>query len=344
MKRDLEVEALLQAWRDAPIPLAGADETAAQRARVLPTLRALVVEEAERSQSTGRMSPLGWGLGALAMAAGITLFVVNQSAGTNDVVAASGAEHGQVSLHVTGGRAVLSTPNQDVADVSLDSSIPSRGELAVSDSATLRTPQGVVVGLGAGTRVKLDDVAASQGSTRLGLVAGRVHCNVPHLGKRGSFSVRTPSAEVVVHGTVFTVDTEAAEAGGTCVRVTEGLVEVRSRGKQHMVAGGQSWGCQSELEEVAGAAETRDERRDGLRARRRAAPSLRLPGAAESLPEPAEAPPSALAEQSTLLAEALSAERRGQSNRARALYRKLLREHTDSPLAPEARRGLQRLK
>src|SRR5690606_33371143 len=91
---------------------------------------------------------------------------------------------------------------------------------------------------------------------------------VPPLGAERRFSVITPSAKVIVHGTRFSVSTnpgdtaagaalgnpapgiaaqgitETAEAG-TCVRVTEGRVEVISAQGRRFLTDGQQWGCET---------------------------------------------------------------------------------------------------
>jgi hypothetical protein len=62
----------------------------------------------------------------------------------------------------------------------------------------------------------------------------------------GSFRIETSSAEIVVHGTLFS--TEVDESGKTLIQTTEGLVNVNARGQAVLVAEGQ----QTEVE--AGAA------------------------------------------------------------------------------------------
>lgn len=62
----------------------------------------------------------------------------------------------------------------------------------------------------------------------------------------GSFRIETSSAEIVVHGTLFS--TEVDESGKTLIQTTEGLVNVNAQGQAVLVAEGQ----QTEVE--AGAA------------------------------------------------------------------------------------------
>jgi TolA-binding protein len=54
--------------------------------------------------------------------------------------------------------------------------------------------------------------------------------------------------------------------------------------------------------------------------------------------------PGTLAEETRLMSLALAAERRGSHSRARELYLRIVRDYPSSPLAPEARSGLLRVK
>jgi hypothetical protein len=86
--------------------------------------------------------------------------------------------------------------------------------------------------LGSGTRIRLDAGAvklamASKGEERLYLETGRASLDVPRLAPGSALSVRTPEAEVRVHGTRFQVTRTGQE---TQIQVTEGVVEVRPEG------------------------------------------------------------------------------------------------------------------
>src|SRR5690606_17235396 len=65
------------------------------------------------------------------------------------------------------------------------------------------------------------------------------------------FSIATPDAQVVVHGTVFSVHVGAPAHPQTCVRVSEGLVEVRHGAGRVYVEAGQTWGCAGGAEQAA---------------------------------------------------------------------------------------------
>ncbi len=86
--------------------------------------------------------------------------------------------------------------------------------------------------LGDGARIRLDAgtlrlAVASQASQTLVMPLGRVFVEVPKLPPGSTLSVRTPDAEVRVHGTRFQVVRTEKE---TQVRVEEGVVEVRPAG------------------------------------------------------------------------------------------------------------------
>ncbi len=90
-------------------------------------------------------------------------------------------------------------------------------------------PRGwVELDLHRGGTLRLSDGAhatLSADGSRLTLVSGRVACQIDP--GQGAFQVDTPSARVVVIGTVFDVGVESD--GATQVRVHEGLVEVSDR-------------------------------------------------------------------------------------------------------------------
>lgn len=110
-----------------------------------------------------------------------------------------------------------------------------RGELALiaAPRAVLESPGTRRARLNNGAELQVDVGAvaieqADQARTQLSLSTGAVRVRVPPLPGRGQLSVRTSDAEVIVHGTSFTV--RKAGPTATDVSVEEGLVEVRPRG------------------------------------------------------------------------------------------------------------------
>jgi hypothetical protein len=193
----------------------------------------------------------------------------------------------------------------------------------------------------------------------LQLLQGEVHCRVPKLGKQKQFSIATPDAQVIVHGTTFSVAVSEAEHPTTCVRVAEGLVEVRSAKGVVFVGGGKQWGCAREAAppvpnpSTAAAAAVKDTTAERAPIATPAPVQAPAPLIAKKAPARRHAlrarpqpqlPDGTLDEENRLLESALSAERAGDLRQARKLFAQLLTRHPNSPLIPEARLGLARVR
>jgi hypothetical protein len=191
-------------------------------------------------------------------------------------------------------------------------------------------------------RLRAVDAAAARAHAQpeLELLAGEVHCRVPHLGTRDQFSIATPDAQVIVHGTVFSVRFDPSTQPATCVRVEQGLVEVRQNGTSVRLGPGTELGCTPPAAEQAAPAKAQESARPAQPAQPSASAAQTAARRAQPLPPQHEA--GTLDEENRLLSAALAAEREGDRARARALFGELLRHHPASPLAPEARRGLTR--
>lgn len=223
---------------------------------------------------------------------------------------------------------------------------PDRMETDPDSSAELTTPDGVRLHLSPGTRVKTPTRRAGDARAEVALEHGWIDVSVPYLGAHRSFAVRTPDREVIVHGTRFRVRVLETR---TCVRVSEGKVEVRERNPKGASANstparflgpGESVGCEGAAPPRP-AAPRRTPRRVTRSSARRPNGLNRI-GAPEP-PRPEPPPPGTLAEQNRLLSRALAAERKGQLDAARQAFRELLQQYPDSPLVPDARRGLGRI-
>jgi hypothetical protein len=277
------------------------------------------------------------------------------------------------------------------------------GELvaAAGSWSRLSTPQGARVELAPRTRLRVRSAARSLIGAQLNLVEGEVRCQVPKLGKSAHFEIETADARVIVHGTRFSVHVGTPDRPGTCVQVSEGLVEVQHDGHSTMLPRGAQWGCEPEQPAVAANARTvvaapvvaaaaavepvrtaiaasvhepvlasarvrgnaRHAKRIAARSQRASRASSETVAAAETKPaaitkpaasaKPAAEPVAAVArpaasgtlgEENHLLGAALSAERSGDRDRARVLFEALIAQNPSSPLAPEARTGLARLR
>jgi hypothetical protein len=220
------------------------------------------------------------------------------------------------------------------------------GELATADngSAELVSAAGLGLRLGGATRVSLAGLVGAEAKNQVELRDGTLTCSVPHLHEGQHFSVTTPDARVVVHGTVFSVRVDSAHLKGaqTCVQVTDGVVVVQHAGTEVALNTGDRWGCEAKAEPaLPSAAPTSDGTPEAS-----AEPASMLPPAphaAASAVVHAAARPGTLSEENRLFRDALAAERLGQRARAQSLLGQLLTSYPSSPLAPEAHRAQARL-
>jgi hypothetical protein len=212
--------------------------------------------------------------------------------------------------------------------------IESGGTVTTSPSgaAEVRTAGGLELDLSRDTRVGL---AAFEGPSRtLQLVRGKVLCRVPHLAEKETFSVVTSDVRVVVHGTVFSV--EVSPEGTITVRVDQGVVSVHHpRGDVTLVAS-QSWS--SEPTPAPAAPPPLSVVQEG----KEGPPKVSAP-AARKAGEPAP-PPGTLDEETRLLRSGLAAERSGDLESAAQSFDQLLKRFPQSPLAPDARAALARVR
>jgi hypothetical protein len=194
--------------------------------------------------------------------------------------------------------------------------LPARGRITTAEGAeALIESKGLEVTLRERTEVGVSD--ESLRSVRV--ARGGVRCVVPPLGPYRQFSVVTPDATVIVHGTVFSVQFDR-DTKQSCVAVEEGVVSVRHGTGKTWLEAGESWGCPPSDAAAADEIPTTNEP---------SAPRLQ---------------PGTLAAENALFRSAIAAERKGDDAQARAKLQKLLTKYPESPLAPEARATLARLK
>ena len=238
-------------------------------------------------------------------------------------------------------------------------------------------PGGARADLSEDTRVRLQAVPGPDpaNGTRLALFQGKVKLHVPHLGRGQSFAVVTPQAEVVVHGTTFSVEVvnTPGEPAETCVAVDEGLVGVSSLGSEALLSPGMHWSSRangsqcSTVRALSGVSSVgaRSSEPEPLDETKGAPPSSSVPGsrrkisvqgALGSAPPPAHAgrgvkkavdqkeaalaassaPVNPLAAQNRLFEAGMVARQKGDEEEAIRLFEELLRRYPDSALASEA--------
>jgi hypothetical protein len=189
-------------------------------------------------------------------------------------------------------------------------------------SATLFLPRGVRVELSRATKASV--VSAQELDQKLALDIGETRISVPKPGGPHTFSVTTPDARVVVHGTEFTVHVDEVDGSGktrTSVSVVRGSVSVINATGERLLSPGQSWSA-DKSESVA----------DPV-----AAPATSLQSPPRARFSSAKESPSSLAEQNRLFQAALDARRTGDAAAALKFIDELFARYPDTTLAQEAR-------
>jgi hypothetical protein len=266
---------------------------------------------------TDLATPARWRTVA-AMAAGFAVLV--GSAGWFVLRRPHGAPTADQSLSVSGVRGVVTrvdhgvgrsfAPGQ-VATISPD------GEFitAPQSEASVRAVSGLEIEIFEKTQLSLAGLGPA-GANTVNLATGDIRCRVPHLAEGRTFSIITPDATVVVHGTVFRVTvTGQAGATETCVRVEEGIVGVQTAAGETLVTAKQSRGCS--LDELGAAPRAPSPSNKPL-------PSPASQVAKQRQAEPARAQAGTLDEENRLFEAGISAERRGDVHGAGSFFEQLL--------------------
>ena len=206
---------------------------------------------------------------------------------------------------------------------------------------------GVAMTLESNTQIRLPDASKDGAATTrevVGLRSGAVSVRVPPMPAGHTFSVKTPDAEVTVHGTAFTVEVAPADegqAGGggatasTRVRVSTGVVSVASGGHESFLTAGMEWSSRPTV--AAKAIET-------THVAAASNPRVENTGAPKTAPHPSHhedpvgppAPKSRLGDENQLLSSAIAASRSGNYAGAVATLNDLLRRFPSTTLAQEA--------
>lgn len=330
-----EVRRLLGLLRDRPVSV-DQERQAARRMRVVSSLKR-DVRALAAARVTRRRRRVGYVACSLAAAAcvlfGVHRFGQQRSAESALAITFVGSV-GQTMARSGVNPHALHAGENLLGD-------PGEIETAAAGSAELLTSAGLGLNLGAATRVSLSGLVGAPAVNQVDLRQGLLTCSVPHLHEGQRFSVQTPDARVVVHGTVFSVRVDANRAHGveTCVEVTDGVVIVQHAGHETALNAGDRWGCDSSAPAAASAAvESKSEpepvpvRESGVSERRPIAH-----GSARA------AERGTLGDESRLLQDALAAERVGQPERAQSLLNQLFARYPNSPLTSEARRASARI-
>lgn len=295
-----------------------------RRQQVVAALSRSIRGAADRKQRTLRTRFI-WSLGiAASLALGIGIAAhVQQRAADAAAVFSTVAE-------VTGAVVVTENGESRVLAKGSDFALRTQGQIETAPEARAEIrSQKSTVQLAPATKLTVPRTTAVE--ERYRLAVGRVDVSVDKNSRlTRSVVVETPNAEVVVHGTVFTVGVASRGAHTvTDVSVTRGSVWVLQHGAQVALLGaGQRWSSDAETanapavptgsSDASVASEAPAVAIDDA-ASRRERPSRALPRTAI-----AEAKASSLAEQSRMFQEAIDARNRGDDGRAADLFARLL--------------------
>jgi len=233
-----KVQALLEAWRSETV------DTESFGVQDQPQLRNVARALREVAQARERQRRLRRVAGALALAAGalgvaIGGWVVGheQSRPLEQPLAAVA----EVTLATSEGEVQVT----DGAGQSLSTSTSLRVGATVTTqngAALLAFPSGAQAHAMQLTQLSVRAAGVDRHESVL-LVRGEIDVEVPRLKEPVEFSVQTPDALVVVHGTQFNVrvDPDAAAGAHTHVAVRRGLVSVQSGSELSWLRAGQEW-------------------------------------------------------------------------------------------------------
>jgi hypothetical protein len=249
MKTDeLEAEELLRQMGRLVVPLLPPEREAQRHERMASSvnrlLRGLPAEPLRRAVSLRALGALAAAAAGLALLFGGLRFLQGRQAplaGVATVVSVTG-EASLARLAGWHGR-LVSEQRVDTRD-EVRTAPGARAELALTGAGRAQ------VEVSESTRVSVNQRAAEQAAANedwLDLAEGLVTLRVAKLPAGLVLSVRTPDARITVRGTRFSVRVSPRLAGGTLtsVAVTEGLVQVDSRGQQLFIGPGQQWSSQS---------------------------------------------------------------------------------------------------
>jgi len=303
------------------VPVEAPESVEQRRAQVVAALSRSIRSSADRKQRALR-SRFIWSLGiaaSLALGLGIAAHA-QQRAAVAAAVFSTVAE-------VTGAVVVTENGESRVLTKGSDFALRTQGQIetATEAQAEIRS-QKSTVHLASATKLTVPRTTAVE--ERYRLAVGRVDVSVDKDSPlTRSVVVETPNAEVVVHGTVFTVGVASRAAHTvTDVSVTRGSVWVLQHGVQVALLGaGQHWSSDEAasappLPTVSApvASEAPVVAIDDLPSHR-VRPSRALPRTPV-----ADAKASSLAEQSRMFQEAIDARNRGDDARAADLFARLL--------------------
>ncbi len=341
-----EPEALVRALSEERVPAESPEVLAARRDLVVSVVARKVREarlQQERRQRVRRLFAGGAVAAAAVLAVGLSLRSYHahgaEAARTTAVgarVAAVREVHGTLVVTHAGRARVLS--QSDLPELTAGDEL----QTATDGRALLQTERSAIR-VAPATQLSVMPLSAME--ERIHLALGKVELKVakrPNLNR--SVVVETPNAEVVVHGTMFSVVVDSEqEQPVTHVRVTEGSVWILHDGVRELIALGEEWA--SNRPHGLGTAQSQGGP-DVARPVAESAPSAAVAEPAVATPArrgmaaPAPSvrvPAGTLGEDNKMFAAAVDARNHGDEARALELFGSLLARHPSGQLAEESR-------
>lgn len=332
---------VLEGMGKAAVPVEDAEQAAARRERVVSALGNQIISVHERRSRRFTAAVL---LGVAAAAAvGVGLFALDRlrSADGSAQVAVATLSAGEVRGVV--GRALSKSGSTRRSEIEAGTRLRGGEELETFDGAALelRIDRGEVR-LGAMSRLEVLAPTAKERRLRLGV--GTVDVDVPHLGRSSErFVVETPSVDVVVVGTAFSVDVGGSvERRETNVNVRRGTVWIFAHGDRLAVLkAGDSWSSEAKPSAAGREAQSPTAPTVAAAAPIEAAapkPARKLAGAADvrGAAAPKEIATGSLAEENRLFEAGLAARNAGDDGRAADAFGTLLARYPRSVLSEQA--------
>ncbi|HEY1534827.1 MAG TPA: FecR domain-containing protein [Polyangiaceae bacterium] len=343
MSDEAKVRELLAPMQALPIDTEGVRFKVDRETVVTTILRVPAAMHAARAARARRFAILGLAAGFAALLGAGSWALASRASHGGSAIA--GSLDGQLHISEVSGRVTrLRGRSRITMAPGAAAAISPEGELVTAEKseASVTAVNGLELKLFENTRVALAELRATRSFGTVHLASGAIRCRVPHLGEGERFSVITPDATVVVHGTVFSVAVGGAMgATQTCVRVEEGVVSVQTASGETRLLSAQSWGCAAPSDDLTPNSPAPD------------SPPPDSPGTSSKPERPtvpravADSPrltPGTLDEENRLFQAGLAAERRGDPKAAAESFELLLSRNPRSPLAADARTALARVR
>jgi hypothetical protein len=323
---------VLESMGKGAVPVEDAERAAARRERVVSALGNHIIAVHER-RSRRFAAAVFLGVAAAA-AVGVGFLGLEQLRSNEPSAAIAVANISAGEVRGVVGRALSMGPGAQGVPVEAGARLKGGEQLETFDGGALElSVDNGNVRLGALS--KLEVLSPSRAERRLRLGVGSVDVDVPHLGRTSErFVVETPSVDVVVVGTAFSVDVGGSAARETKVNVRRGTVWILSHGERLAVLkAGDVWS--SERNPVAESPAANAPALDGAPTAAVKAPHVAQARPTEGAAREAVAPGS-LAEENRLFEAALAARNGGDDGRAADAFGALLSRYPRSVLAEQA--------